>query len=259
MFDAELAFAQSLADDAAEIALSYFGTDLEVRTKQDQTPVTEADTRVETMIRRRLTERFPGDAVHGEEEGLHGSGPRTWVIDPIDGTKNFTAGIQIWATLIALLVDGDPVLGVVGAPALGERYAAARGGGATLNGRPIRVSDTGAIEDALVLSDGDRSFLGTPNDRWFVDLMISAKRTRGFGDFWAHMLVARGAADIELAPELRLWDYAALVPILTEARGRMTAFDGGPLHDTGSVLTTNGRLHEAVLDRVRAAGERSPG
>jgi histidinol-phosphatase len=257
VFDAELAFANSLADEAAEIALSYFGTDLEVRTKRDDTPVTEADTGVEEMIRGRLAARFPDDAVHGEEEGLRGTGPRTWVIDPIDGTKNFAAGIQIWATLIALLVDGEPVLGVVSAPALGERYRAARGSGSTLNGRPIHVSDTGTIGEAFVISDGAGSFVGTSNEAWYLDVVARAKRTRGLGDFWAHMVVARGSADVELAPEVMLWDYAALVPVVVEAGGRMTTFEGGPLHHGGSALTTNGALHDAVLERI-AAGGRSP-
>jgi histidinol-phosphatase len=258
VFDAELAFAHSLADEAAEIGLSYFGTDLDVRTKRDDTPVTEADTRVEDMIRRRLAERFPDDAVHGEEEGLQGTGPRTWVIDPIDGTKNFAAGIQIWATLIALLVDDDPVLGVVSAPALGERYAATRGSGSTLNDRPIHVSDTGTIEEAFVISDGAGSFVGTSNEAWYLDVVARAKRTRGLGDFWAHMVVARGSGDVELAPEVMLWDYAALVPVVVEAGGRMTTFEGAPLHHGGSALTTNGLLHDAVLERIRAAGGRPP-
>jgi histidinol-phosphatase len=258
VFEAELAFANSLADEAADIALSFFGGDLVVRQKPDRTPVTEADVGVESMIRTRLAARFPSDAVHGEEEGLQGSGPRTWVVDPIDGTKNFTAGIQIWATLIALTADGDPMVGVVSAPALGERYAAARGAGATLNGHPIRVSATPAIEEALVLSDNERSFLGTPDEPWFRELVTRAKRTRAFGDFWAHMLVARGSADVELAPELRLWDYAALVPVVRESGGTITTFDGGPLRDRGSVLTTNGLLHDEVVGRVRSAGARAP-
>ena len=260
-FTHELAFANELADEAAEVALPYFGSDLVVRTKADSTPVTEADTGVEAMIRRRLAERFPNDAVLGEEEGLKGSGARTWVIDPIDGTKNFTAGIQIWATLISLVVDEEPVVGVVSAPALGERYAGARGTGATLNGQPIHVSDVATIEDALVLSDGDESFFyGTPDEAWFIDVMQRAKRTRAFGDFWAHMLVARGSADVEIAPELFVWDYTALVPIVTEAGGRLTTFDGGPLRPWESVLTTHGPLHDVVLERIRsgraAAGPR---
>ena len=255
MYEEELSFAHALADEAAEIALSLFGTDLEIRTKQDLTPVTEADVGVERMIRARLAERFPDDAVHGEEAGRtgrSGDARRTWVVDPIDGTKNFAAGIQIWATLIALVVEETPVLGLAGAPALGERYAAARGGGATLNGEPIRVSDAASLDDAFVLASGERSFLAGPDQAWFVEIATHASRTRGFGDFWAHLLVARGAAEVAMEPELRLWDYAALVPIVEEAGGRMTTLDGDSMRDRGSVLTTNGFLHDDVLRRIRA-------
>jgi histidinol-phosphatase len=254
MYEEELGFADALAEEAAEIALSLFGTDLEVRTKQDRTPVTEADVGVERMIRARLAERFPDDAVLGEEGGRTGDAPRVWVIDPIDGTKNFAAGIQIWATLIALLVEETPVLGLASAPALGERYAATRGGGAALNGRPIRVSETSSLEDAFVLAAGERSFLGGPDRTWFLELATTALRTRGFGDFWAHLLVARGAADVALEPELHVWDFAALVPIVEEAGGRVSTLDGTPLREGGSLLATNGHLHPEVLSVIRSGG-----
>jgi histidinol-phosphatase len=254
MYEEELVFADALAEEAAEIALSLFGTNLEVRTKQDRTPVTEADVAVERMIRGRLAERFPDDAVLGEESGRTGDAPRVWVIDPIDGTKNFATGIQIWATLIALLVEETPVLGLASAPALGERYAATRGGGATLNGRPIRVSETTSLDEAFVLAAGESSFLGAHDRAWFVELATRSRRTRGFGDFWAHLLVARGAADVALEPELHVWDYAALVPIVEEAGGRVSTLDGTPLREGGSMLTTNGHLHPEVLSVVRNGG-----
>jgi histidinol-phosphatase len=254
MYEQELAFADALAEEAAGIALSLYGTNLEIRTKQDRTPVTEADVGVERMIRARLAERFPDDAVFGEEGGRSGDGPRVWVIDPIDGTKNFAAGIQIWATLIALLVEETPVLGLASAPALGERYAASRGGGATLNGDPIRVSETASIDDAFVLASGEISFLGARDRAWFVELATTAGRTRGFGDFWAHLLVARGAADVALEPELHVWDYAALVPIVEEAGGRVSTLDGAPLREGGSMLSTNGHLHPEVLSLIRTGG-----
>ncbi|MFL5736261.1 MAG: inositol monophosphatase family protein [Actinomycetota bacterium] len=254
MYEEELSFANALADEADEISLLLFGTDLDVRTKQDRTPVTQADVRIERMIRDQLAERFPDDAVLGEEAGRTGEAARTWVIDPIDGTKNFAAGIQIWATLIALVVEETPVLGVASAPGLGERYAATRGGGATLNGARINVSETASLENAFVLAAGESSFFGGPDQAWFVELATRALRTRGFGDFWAHLLVARGAADAALEPELRVWDYAALVPIVEAAGGRMTTLDGGPRRDHGSILTTNGWLHEEVLSVVRAGG-----
>jgi len=143
VFEDELAFAGELADEAGRIALSYFGGELAVKLKADRTPVTEADVRIEAMVRERVRERFPGDAVLGEEGGLEGGGERRWIVDPIDGTKNFADGVQIWANLIALAIDDEPVMGVVNAPALGERYEAVRGGGARLNGRPIEVSRAG--------------------------------------------------------------------------------------------------------------------
>ena len=254
MYEEELAFADALAQEAAGIALSLFGTDLEIRTKQDRTPVTEADVGVERMIRARLAERFPDDAVLGEEGGRSGDAPRVWVIDPIDGTKNFAAGIQIWATLIALLVEETPVLGLASAPALGERYVATRGGGATLNGGPIRVSEATSLDEAFVLAAVESSFLGAPDRAWFVELATTAGRTRGFGDWWAHLLVARGAADVALEPELHVWDYAALVPIVEEAGGRVSTLDGAPLREGGSMLTTNGHLHPEVLSLIRKGG-----
>jgi len=206
------------------------------------------------MIRERLAERFPDDAVLGEEAGHTGDARRTWVVDPIDGTKNFAAGIQIWATLIALLVDERPVLGLAGAPGLGERYAASEGGGATLNGRSIHVSETASVEDALLLGAGESSLLGGPDQAWFVELTTRARRTRGFGDFWAHLLVARGAADVALEPELHVWDYAALVPIVEEAGGRVSTLEGTSVRDGGSMLTTNDRLHDEVLSVIRDGG-----
>ena len=247
MYEAELSFANELADEAAEIGLRYFRGEFRVELKPDRTPVTEADLAIEGMIRERVAERFPDDAILGEEQGLAGDADRVWIIDPIDGTKNFAAGIQIWGTLIALAVDGDPVVGVAGAPALGERYAAAAGGGARWNGEPIHVSDVGRLSDAFVLF-GDVSWKrDVALERPFGELARRAKRTRAFGDFWGHMFVARGAAEVMLEPELRTWDTAALRVILEEAGGRMTAMDGGPVVDHGSALSTNGPVHDEVV------------
>ncbi|HXJ62178.1 MAG TPA: inositol monophosphatase family protein, partial [Actinomycetota bacterium] len=217
MYEPELAFALSLADRAAEIAMGFYESGFDVHVKPDSTPVTEADLAVEAMVRSRLAEEFPADAVVGEEHGAAGSGSRTWVIDPIDGTKNFAAGIQIWATLLALVVDGEPVVGVVGAPAIGERYAAAAGAGATLNGEPIHVSDRSSVADSLVCHASIGDWPGGPNAAGFDALTRGAARTRGYGDFWGHVLVARGAAEVMIEAELRVWDWAALVPVVREA------------------------------------------
>jgi len=251
VFEQELAFANELVERAAAIALSYFQTELEVQRKDDLTPVTEADLRIEAMIREAVAERFPGDAVLGEEGGLGGTGERVWVVDPIDGTKNFADGIQIWASLIALTVDGRPMLGMANAPALGERYDAVRGSGARLNGRPIRVSDVADLSDAMVVSSGLKHWCDGPRREPFRELVRAARRARAFGDFWGHMLVARGAAEAMLEPTLRVWDYAAVQVIVEEAGGRMTGLDGGPLRDGGSALTTNGLLHEEIVRRFR--------
>ncbi|MFN2544644.1 MAG: inositol monophosphatase [Actinomycetota bacterium] len=243
MYEAELAFAGEVADQAAEIGMRYFRGEFRVEQKADKTPVTQADLEIEAAIREALGKRFPGDAVLGEEEGLVGESGRVWVIDPIDGTKNFTAGIQIWATLVALMDEGRPVVGVIGAPALGERYAAAIGSGATMNGERIAVSEVTELAEASVCSSGTKDWVTGPLADRYRSLAARSYRTRSFGDFWGHALVARGSADAMLEPSLRTWDWAALQPIVEEAGGRMSALDGGPLVDHGSALTTNGALH----------------
>jgi histidinol-phosphatase len=250
VFEDELAFANELADAAGEIGLSLFGTDLDVKLKPDHSPVTEADVAIEAMVRTRVRERYPADAVLGEEGGLEGEGERRWIVDPIDGTKNFTDGIQIWATLIALAIDGDPVLGVVNAPALGERYQAVRNGVAALNGRPIAVSRADRVSRALVLYGEARQWLDGPYAPNVRELLREARRNRAFGDFWGHMLVARGSADVMLETELATWDFAAVKVIVEVAGGRVTTYEGAPLRHGGSVLSTNGVLHDEIVARL---------
>ena len=257
VYDEELAFAQELADRADEISMSFFRGEFRVSRKADATPVTEADLAVEAMIREALARRYPDDAVLGEEHGMERagsrSGSRVWVVDPIDGTKNFAGGIQVWATLIALVVDDRPEVGVASAPALGERYAAALGSGVTLNGEPVAVSGVDDLGEALLVSSGMSDWL---DGRWaagYRAVASRAARTRGFGDFWGHALVARGAAEAMLEPQLRIWDWAALQVVVEEAGGRITQLDGSPLADRASCLTTNSRLHDEVV-RLMSAG-----
>ncbi len=254
MFEEELAFALDLADEAAGIAMGLFGGSFEVRLKPDESPVTEADLRIEETIRRRVRERFPDDGLLGEEGGQEGGGSRRWIVDPIDGTKNFADGVQIWATLIALAVQDRPVLGVVSAPALRERYAAVSGGGATLNGAPIRVSSADRVGRAFVVFGGLADWTEGPSAEPVQRLAREARRTRGFGEFWGHMLVARGSADVMLEASLATWDFAATRVVLEEAGGRMTRFDGGPVEHGGSVLSTNGILHDEIVARLRPNG-----
>lgn len=249
MWEPELEFANELADRAAEIGLGFFGGEFEISHKADFTPVTEADLAIEEMIRAAITERFPGDAILGEEHGLEGESERVWVVDPIDGTKNFADGIQVWATLIALVIHDHPTVGVVSAPALGERYEAARGCGAWLDGEPIHVSDEDMLRRSFVLHGGVGDWLRGPWSGPFHDLVTGVRRTRGMGDFWGHMLVARGAADIMVEMELRSWDTSAVQVVVEEAGGRMTQLDGSPIADRGSALSTNGLLHDEVVAR----------
>ncbi|MDX6219935.1 MAG: histidinol-phosphatase, partial [Frankiales bacterium] len=223
----DLALAQRLADAADEITLARFrAQDLQVAAKPDLSPVSDADFAVEDLVRRLLADARPADAVLGEEHGSTGEGPRQWVLDPIDGTKNFVRGVPVWATLIALLVDGRVEVGVASAPALGRRWWASRGAGAFADGQPIRVSSVAALSDAHL----SYSSLTGWEDRGRLDGVLQLSRdcwrTRAFGDFWSHMLVAEGAVDASFEPEVSLWDLAALQVIVEEAGGRFTSLDG---------------------------------
>ena len=257
----DLALALRLADAADAISLPRFGaSDLEVTAKPDMTPVSDADLAVETALRALLTEQRGDDAVLGEEfgnaAGAAGQG-RKWVIDPIDGTKNFVRGVPVWATLIALF-DGDFVVGVVSAPALARRWWARRGGGAFTRfadspPRPCRVSSVAQLSDASLTYSDFAEWRRQGRGEQFSRLMDQCWRTRGYGDFLPYMLVAEGAADIAAEPELSLWDLAALVPVVREAGGRFTDVDGLPVTpSTVSALASNGALHDRVVDLLSA-------
>ena len=244
----DLALAHRLADAADAITLARFrAQDLAVSAKPDLTPVSDADLAVEDAVRALLATERPGDAVLGEEHGSTGDGPRQWVIDPIDGTKNFVRGVPVWASLIALLVDEAVVVGVVSAPALGRRWWATRGGGAFADGQAIRVSSVGRLEDAHL----SYSSLGGWEEQGRLDGLLDLSRrcwrTRAFGDFWSHVLVAEGAVDASFEPEVSLWDLAPLQVIVEEAGGRFTSLDGDARPDGGSVVCSNGLLHDEVL------------
>lgn len=254
----DLALALELADVADEITLPRYGTaDLQVDTKPDLTPVTEADTAVERAIRARLREARPEDAVLGEEFGDTGDGPRRWILDPIDGTKNFVRGIPAWATLVALQEEGAPTVGVVSAPALHRRWWAARGRGAFVDdglssgARRLRVSSVARLGDAQLCLSAAINWEAIDRLGGVLELERRCWRTRGFGDFWSYMLVAEGAAEIGGDAEASLWDLVAMQIMVEEAGGRFTDLTGAVRADGGNALATNGLLHEAALEILR--------
>ncbi|NUS42946.1 MAG: histidinol-phosphatase [Mycobacteriaceae bacterium] len=253
----DLTLALRLADAADAVTRDRFGAlDLRVDAKPDLTPVSDADLAVERAVREILGEVRPGDAVLGEEFGgsavLRG---RQWVVDPIDGTKNFVRGVPVWASLVALLSDGAPVVGVVSAPALGRRWWAAAGQGAhrSVNGgapETISVSGVdslGAASLSIASLSGWRD-LGRRDQ--LIDLTDAVWRTRGYGDFFSYCLVAEGAVDIAAEPEVSLWDLAPLDVLVREAGGRFTALDGSPGPHGGNAVASNGLLHDEVLKRL---------
>lgn len=252
VLEEELGFANHLADLAAAVALPLFRRGPTVRLKEDRTPVTEADLAIEAIVRREVAQAFPDDTVLGEEEGGELGAGRAWIVDPIDGTRNFAAGIQVWGTLVALALDGDPVLGVVAAPALDERYAAVRGQGSTLNGSTIRASRVGDLAEATVCAYRAEDWRDLPQAKVLARLAEETTRVVGFTDFWGHCLVARGAIEAALEPSLRIWDWAALKVLVEEAGGRMTTLEGGPCTDHGSALSANLALHPEIAARFQA-------
>jgi histidinol-phosphatase len=253
----DLAVALTLAAEADLIAMDrYRSQDLGIQLKADKSIVTDADTRVERMIRAHLEKARPHDAVLGEEFGSAGESRRQWIIDPIDGTSNFARGVPIWGALIALAIDGVPAVGVVSAPALGRRWWAATGHGAWVqhdggDARPLRVSAVAALDDATLSYNNLQTWDQYGYLDRLVDLSRAVGRTRAFGDLWAYMLLAEGAIDIAGEFDVKPWDVAALVPIIIEAGGRVTTATGTERLDELSVIATNGVLHDDVLERLR--------
>jgi histidinol-phosphatase len=248
----DLVLALELADLADAITMERFrAADLVVETKPDLTPVTEADRAVEQVLRKRIAEERPGHGVVGEEFGADGGGGSRWIIDPIDGTKNYLRGVPVWATLIALEREGRVEVGVVSAPALHRRWWAARGEGAFVDGRPIHVSRIAELSDAVLSHASFTSWEEHGLGEQFLTLVRGCWRTRGFGDFWSHMLVAEGVADLAVEPEVEVWDLAAPQVIVEEAGGRFTDLGGTPTPAGGSVVSSNGLLHDQVLTTLR--------
>lgn len=243
-----LRFAHHLADLADAITLPGFRSGPAVEHKPDGTPVTDADRGAERAIRSAIAERFPTHAVLGEEDGLAGdpTAPR-WIVDPIDGTKNFVRGNPVWATLIALQIDGIEVLGVVSAPALGSRWDGVAGGPARQDGHEVHVSDVSSLDAAEVSFGGLGYFEAHGLGGAVSGLTARTARQRGYGDFWQHCLVASGACDVAIEAEVSLWDLAAVKVVVEAAGGRFTDLAGTPTADGGNALSSNGRVHDEVL------------
>jgi histidinol-phosphatase len=251
----DLDLALHLADAADAITAARFrAADLRIDRKPDRTPVTDADTATEDALRTLIAAERPGDAVVGEERGGRlGQPGRAWVLDPIDGTKNYSRGFGVWASLIALTVDGDAVLGVASAPALGRRWWAARGLGAWTSDAPgatprrIAVSGVTELGDAYLSTTDIRVFLHQGRGEQYLALVQACWETRAFGDFWQHCLVAEGVLDLAVDPVANPWDLAAVAPIVTEAGGAFTDLAGAPRFDGGDGLASNGAVHAAAL------------
>jgi histidinol-phosphatase len=257
-FDDDLRFAHVLADAADDITMRRFrALDLRVEAKPDLTPVTDADLATEESLRNVLSRARPRDAMLGEEFGQSGSSQRCWVIDPIDGTKNFVRGVPVWATLIGLMADGEVTVGVVSAPALSRRWWASLGGRAW-TGKSLTKAASCQVSQVAELADASLSYSGL--DTWqssgllgqFLGLAGQTWRTRAYGDFWSHVLVAEGAVDISAETDVKLWDLAALKIIVEEAGGVFTDLAGRRTAEGGSAVCTNGLLHEQVLEMLGA-------
>lgn len=257
----DLRLAHLLADDADSLTQARFrALDLHVMSKPDLTPVTDADRGVEESIRRTLSRARSRDAVTGEEQGTSGHSQRRWIVDPIDGTKNYVRGVPVWATLISLVVDDEVVLGVVSAPALQRRWWASKGQGAwtgksLMKATQCHVSDVRRLEDASFSYSSISGWEDRGIGEDLLALMRRVWRTRAYGDFWSYMLLAEGAVDLAAEPELEVYDMAALDIIVREAGGRFTSLDGRDGPWGGNALASNGHLHDAALSFIGSMAE----
>lgn len=245
-----LTIALQAAKNAEKIITSYYTTDMKVELKDDDTPVTRADTEAEKAIRRIIKQAFPDHGFLGEEYGTEkGTSPYLWIIDPIDSTKSYIRKIPIFGTQIALMKDEDLILGVSNAPLLNELIYAEKGSGAFLNHEPIQVSYVTQLADAMICHGGLNWFTEKGTFPGIYNLINDVARSRGFGDFYMHHLVASGRVEIAIEAAISFWDIAAITVIVREAGGKITDIQGQPItKDTVSLVATNGILHTTVLN-----------
>jgi histidinol-phosphatase len=237
---------------AGQVAMHYFDGSFQVEWKSDQSPVTVADREAEQLLRTTLHAAFPHDGFLGEEFGdSPGTSGFRWIIDPIDGTRNFVRGIPIWATLVGLEYQGEQIAGIADVPGLGHTYRALRGDGAYRNERRIRVSDVGNLADSILFYTSLSWFLEAGRADDFLALTRRTDKQRGFGDFYGHVLVAQGSGEVMVEHGVHAWDVAALKPIVEEAGGRYSDWEGAPNIHSPHVVVSNGKLHEEVLAILR--------
>ncbi len=251
MSERALQAAVAAARAGGATALKYYRTSFDVTLKADRSPVTEADREAEAVIVETLRRAFPDIGVLGEEHGAEGPQGRRWIIDPIDGTRNFVRRIPIWATLVALEEEGEITVGVVYNPVTGELYSARRGGGAWLNGARLRVSDVSDLAAAYFVHAGLKFMRQAGYWAGLERLVDATERQRGFGDYLGYTLIAEGKVELYAEADLKPWDLAPCKLLVEEAGGRFTDFEGRPTIYTGTALASNGRLHDAALALLR--------
>ena len=237
-----------VARRAGELAMTYFGHDVQVQWKADKSPVTIADQNAEKLLREAILGHFPGDGFLGEESGdTPGTSGFRWIIDPIDGTRSFVRGVPLWGTLVGVEYKGELIAGIARAPALGQTYHALRGDGAFKDERRIHVSTVNQIERAHLYYSSINWFIKAGAEKEFLELYRRTERQRGFGDFWGFVLVAEGAGELMIEHGVHSWDIAALIPILEEAGGKLTAWDGAVNLERPDVIASNGLLHAEAM------------
>lgn len=248
-----LAFAHQIAWQAGKITLRHFQSELAVDRKADESPVTIADRECEAFLRAAIGARYPGHAILGEEEGLSGGagGSHRWILDPIDGTRTFVRGVPLYGVMVGLLRDGEPALGVVNVPAMGEIVYAARGEGCWWNGRPCRVSQVSSLRESLVVATIAHGYERHGKAAAFQRILAAAGLFRTWGDCYGHLLVATGRAEVALDPITSIWDTAALLPILEEAGGTFTSWRGVAGIDEGEAISTNGVVLAELMELTK--------
>jgi histidinol-phosphatase len=240
--------AQDITRRAGELALRYFDRNVQIEWKHDASPVTVADREAEQLLRTELLRAFPSDGFLGEESGDHaGTSGYRWIIDPVDGTRNFVRAIPMWGTLVGLEYKGEPIAGLVEAPAMGQSYRALRGDGAWRGDRRLHVSDVNRLADATMFYTSLSWFERAGKRDVFLDLAMSVQTQRGYGDYYGHVLVAQSSGELMVEHGVHIWDVAAILPIVEEAGGRFTDWDGNRTIQRPDVLISNGHLHDAAL------------